>query len=90
MTHEKKQHSYQNNNYKTNASITKNSDLFKKKRTREQYIMQDQTHQATERIVVYAGLGKYPASGQEKIKGSKREFHQKPHTITCHYATLEH
>ena len=51
--------------------------------------MRDQTHQAIKCIVVFAGLEKYSAPGREKKKGSRREFHQKPNTITCHYATLD-
>ena len=34
-------------------------------------------------------LGKYLTPGQEKIKGSRREFHQKGNTIKCRYATLD-
>ena len=55
--------------------------FLQKKRERERErenkkticIMRDQTHKATKCIVVYAGLGKYPAPGREKIKGSRTE-----------------
>ena len=51
--------------------------------------MRDQTHKATKCIAVFAELGKYPTPGQEKIKGSRRQFHQKGNTIKCRYATLD-
>ena len=51
--------------------------------------MRDQTLKVTKCIAVFAELGKYPTPGQEKIKGSRREFHQKGNTIKCRYATLD-
>ena len=51
--------------------------------------MRDQTRKTTKCIVAFAGLGKYPALGQENIKRSGREFHQKRNTITSRYATLD-
>ena len=41
------------------------------------------------RNAVFAGLEKYPVPGQDMIKGSKRELHQKRNTITSRYATLD-
>ena len=37
----------------------------------------------------FRGAGKIPAPGQEKIKGSRRQFHQKGNTIKCRYVTLD-
>ena len=51
--------------------------------------MRDQTHKESKCIAVFADLGKYPAPGQEKIKGSRREFYQEGKTIKCPYATLD-
>ena len=51
--------------------------------------MRDQTHQESKCIPVFAELGKYPPPGQEKIKGSRRQFHQKGNTIKCRYAALD-
>ena len=51
--------------------------------------MRDQTRKTTKCIIDFAGLGKYPVLGQEKIKGSRGEFHQMRNTITCQYATLD-